>query len=91
MAYKRDLAARYRQRFEAMGVEFQSEPANSKSIYWLCAIPLKDARERDALLQASNDAGVMTRPIWDPLHELAMYRESPRESSASPGHRGTGS
>jgi perosamine synthetase len=78
IAYKRDLADRYRRRFSDMGIAFQNEPANSKSIFWLCAILMKDAAERDALLEASNNAGVMTRPIWDPLHQLPMYSKSPR-------------
>ena len=77
IAYKRDLANRYRDRFKAMGVTFVSEPANSESIYWLCAILAKDVAERDAILHATNDAGVMTRPVWEPLHDLPMYRDCP--------------
>lgn len=77
IAYKRDLAARYRDRFKAMGIEFVSEPANSQSIYWLCAILARDVAERDAILTATNDAGVMTRPVWEPLHTLPMYAASP--------------
>ena len=30
------------------------------------------------MLQITNDAGVMTRPIWEPLHTLAPYRDAPR-------------
>lgn len=78
IADKRELAAQYRDRFTAMGIEFVSEPANSRSIYWLCAILAKDEAERDAILVATNDAGVMTRPVWEPLHTLPMYADCPR-------------
>lgn len=78
VAYKRDLARRYKQRLTTMDVDFVDEPANSKSIFWLCAILLKDEAERDAFLEASNAADVMTRPVWDPLHELPMYSAAPR-------------
>lgn len=78
VTYKRDLADRYRRRFRDIGIDFQNEPSNSKAMYWLCAILMKDEAERDALLEFSNARGVMTRPIWDPLHELPMYCGSPR-------------
>lgn len=80
ISFKRELAERYRQCFNGMGVPFVSEPPGSRSIYWLCAILLDDADQRDALLAATNDAGVMTRPIWEPLHTLSMYSQAPRVS-----------
>ena len=38
---------------------------------------------RDALLQASHDAGLMTRPVWTPMHQLPMFREAPRGDLAT--------
>jgi UDP-N-acetylbacillosamine transaminase len=30
------------------------------------------------LLKQTNDAGVMTRPIWKLMHRLPMFKEAPR-------------
>lgn len=51
------------------------ELPGSHSNYWLCAVLLADRAERDAFLEASNAAGVMTRPVWEPLHTLPMYTQ----------------
>lgn len=78
---KRVLADRYRAAFAAVpGLRFAQEPADTRSNYWLNAIVLErpDAARRDALLQALNDAGFMSRPIWTPMHALPMYRSAPR-------------
>jgi dTDP-4-amino-4,6-dideoxygalactose transaminase len=39
---------------------------------------LKDLAERDECLEITNEAGVMTRPIWEPLHTLPMFSSAPR-------------
>ena len=78
ISFKRSLAQQYQKSFELAGVEFINEPAESYSNYWLCAILLKDLKERDRCLQVTNDAGVMTRPVWEPLHTLAMFHDAPR-------------
>ena len=36
------------------------------------------AHRRDAVLAAANDAGLMTRPLWRPMHLLTMYASAPR-------------
>ena len=48
--------------------------------YWLQTLILSEsmADQRDAVLQATNDAGLMTRPAWRPMHQLAPYRDCPR-------------
>lgn len=81
VASKRALAARYRDAFAAMGdtVRFVSEPAGCRSNYWLNAIVVPDRAARDALLEASNAQGIMTRPVWEPMHTLPMYADCPRD------------
>lgn len=76
--FKRDLAHRYRQAFDAADIPFLIEPKGTRANYWLCAVLLRDRAEREACLELSHDAGVMTRPIWDPLHTLPMFAASPR-------------
>jgi perosamine synthetase len=36
------------------------------------------AGERDLVLAKTNEAGLMTRPVWILLHRLPMYHDSPR-------------
>ncbi len=79
LADKRRLAARYQAAFaEAPDVEFLSEPAGTESNYWLCAVRVTGtAAHRDALLEATNDAGLQCRPFWNLLHAQAPYRHLP--------------
>jgi len=77
VTFKRNLALRYHTAFQSAGIEFVHEPNGAHSNYWLCAILLENLNERDQCLQVTNDAGVMTRPVWEPLHTLKMFRDSP--------------
>lgn len=77
---KRQLARRYADHLAGSGLRFVTEPAECRSNYWLNAVICEDARERDALLEATNKAGVMTRPIWQLMHRQPMYRDCPRGS-----------
>ncbi len=81
LAQKRALAEKYRQSFAGIaGIRFVSEPDFACSNYWLNALLLEEpfAASRDELLQLTNDAGVMTRPAWTPMHKLPMYNSCPR-------------
>lgn len=35
-------------------------------------------KERDAVLAVTNDAGIMTRPAWTPMHLLPMFADAPK-------------
>jgi perosamine synthetase len=72
---KRELAQDYAQFFSNIKIRFISEPQNSKSNYWLNAIILDDRVQREAFLQASQTAAVMTRPIWTLMNNLAMFKD----------------
>ena len=71
---KRELAGTYKIFFESLGIPFVHEPANSRSNYWLNAIILPDRETRDEFFKATNEAGVMTRPVWRILNKLEMYK-----------------
>ena len=76
---KRALAEKYSNWFtEIEGVKFFLEPRGTRSNYWLNAILLRNRDERDWLLEHTNSAGVMTRPMWTPMHTLPMYENSIR-------------
>lgn len=70
---KRETAGMYADFFREFGVKFVTEPADSTSNYWLNAIMLNDREERDAFLRETNDAGVMTRPVWTLMNHLGLY------------------
>ncbi|MDC1215167.1 LegC family aminotransferase, partial [Rhodospirillales bacterium] len=81
LSRKRTLADRYHAAFAEMpGVKSFAEPDGCKSNYWLNAILLDpaDAGMRDDVLQATNEAGYMTRPAWRPMHMLPMFTDCPR-------------
>ena len=73
---KRVVAETYKQFFVKEDVEFVCEPIDAASNYWLNAIILKDRGERDAFLEATNKAKVMTRPLWKLLNTLNPYQRS---------------
>jgi perosamine synthetase len=81
LAAKRELHCRYRTAFANVDqVTLFSEPAGCRSNYWLQTILLDEsvASMRDAILTATNDAGLMTRPAWTLLHTLPAYEACPR-------------
>jgi len=72
---KRELAKRYQEFFRPLDIPFIKEPEHARSNYWLNAIILPDRKIRDAFLKATNEAGVMTRPVWQLLNKLDMYKD----------------
>nr|WP_320148028.1 LegC family aminotransferase [uncultured Anaeromusa sp.] len=80
VAEKRWLAERYKQAFAGMrGFSFFVEPDFAKSNYWLNSILLDRnfSEKREAVLQALNAEGIMSRPAWDLMYTLPMFRECP--------------
>lgn len=81
LAAKRRIFDRYRSAFAAVPQSrIVAEPAGCRSNYWLQTLLLDEsaAGQRDAILAATNDAGLMTRPAWTLMHRLAHLRECPR-------------
>ncbi len=57
-----------------------SEPTGARSNYWLNAMLLQDCETRDSFLCRTNEQGIMTRPMWTPMHTLPMYQNCQRSS-----------
>lgn len=78
---KRTLFQRYQAALALIeGLELVVEPKQCQSNYWLQTILLdiKNENQRDAILKATNDAGLMTRPAWKLMHELNFFSSCPR-------------
>jgi aminotransferase in exopolysaccharide biosynthesis len=73
IANKRDLAAQYAAHFKGSDLQFVTEPEDCRSNYWLNAVVCDSREQRDMLLKSTNDAGVMTRPIWALMNRLPAY------------------
>ncbi|HZG77696.1 MAG TPA: LegC family aminotransferase [Paenibacillus sp.] len=77
---KRALYHLYKDAFDRIPeVSVLSEPTYAKSNYWLQSLLLSESASdyRDSILEATNDAGFMTRPVWKLMSDLPMYRNSP--------------
>jgi dTDP-4-amino-4,6-dideoxygalactose transaminase len=72
---KRELANRYKNFFKQFNVQFVAEIEHAKANYWLNSILLSNEHERDLFLKETNENGVMTRPVWDLMNTLPMFKD----------------
>jgi len=81
ISLKRKLAHIYYQNFKN-GRDFSiiSESENCQSNYWLNIISLtkENTNYRNKILNYLIKKGYQCRPVWEPLHNLPMYRNCPR-------------
>lgn len=54
--------------------EIVREPEGCTSNYWLNAVITKDKNHRNDLLRFTNNSGVMTRPIWQLMSDLEIFK-----------------
>ncbi len=72
---KRLLAEEYNAFFEEKSIVFAKALNETKQNHWLNAILLENKSIRDDFLNQTNDAGVMTRPIWRLMNKLKMFNK----------------
>jgi dTDP-4-amino-4,6-dideoxygalactose transaminase len=70
---KKDVADKYMSFFEDSEYTFFTEPENCESNYWLNVLIAPNRNKRDELLEYTNNNGVMTRPVWEPMNQLPMF------------------
>lgn len=80
---KRELAKDYQGFFKSEGIKFRTETSNTKANYWLMCVELNDKVERDLFLQTTNNSGVMTRPIWQLMFKLPMYKDCQKDEQVN--------
>jgi len=74
---KRELANLYANFFKELNITFITERDGTEDNYWLNAILLNNLEQRDEFLEFTNSNNVMTRPGWELMHTLEMYKNSP--------------
>lgn len=81
VADRRRVAGWYAARLaDADVVDLPREAPGARSVFWLYSIRVRGgAAQRDALARGLAAAGIETRPMFIPLHELPMYREHPTD------------
>jgi aminotransferase in exopolysaccharide biosynthesis len=72
---KRELAKKYEEFFKGADAKFRTELPETKANYWLMCVELENRNARDLFLKETNEAKVMTRPIWELMFRLPMYQD----------------
>lgn len=73
---KRETAQIYADFFKNIpDITFFTEPENCRSNYWLNVVMLKDKAAQQEFLEYTNDHGVMTRPVWELMTRLEMFKQ----------------
>ena len=78
---KRVLFEIYKRQFaDISGVSIFQEPDGSTSNYWLNCLILESPSERirNQILELTNEMGIQTRPAWNLMNRLPMYKNFPK-------------
>jgi aminotransferase in exopolysaccharide biosynthesis len=79
-AYKNFFSDCHPELVEGFTLNFFSEPKNANSNYWLNTILFENKAERDTFLKYTNENGIMTRPIWELMNRLEMFKDCQTEN-----------
>ena len=81
LAGRKNLFRRYQKEFQDLaGARLFSCPSFGTPNHWMIALVLDkaDLRQRDEILNLTNRHKIQTRPAWNLLHTLPMYKSNPR-------------
>jgi perosamine synthetase len=70
---KRAIAARYRRLLKETPLSFQKPLPQVESGEWLVSVLLPNGSDRDEVIQAMEERGVETRPVFYCAHHMPMY------------------
>lgn len=74
------VASAYRKAFENTVIEFHGEAPNSFNSYWMCSVLVPESSQRDELRNFLAEAGIETRPLFYPVHEMPIYTKFATEN-----------
>jgi perosamine synthetase len=72
---KRAIALNYARHMDEMGLDYLRESPGTTHSFWMFAMLVPDARQREALRDALQSAGIETRPVFYPVHTMPMYSQ----------------
>lgn len=76
---KIELAEIYKSEFDSIdNITFVTGIEDSKPNYWLNSILLENKEQQQEFLKFMNNNGVMSRPVWELMHRLPMFKDAPR-------------
>jgi perosamine synthetase len=79
LASKRRVYENYVQCLEGFdGIDVVKDPPGCVGNHWLVSVLTPGPAERDALLQATHDVGILARPAWAAMHSMPMFDDCPK-------------
>jgi aminotransferase in exopolysaccharide biosynthesis len=75
LSAKIKLADRWYSFFVNKDVSFVKQIASHKANHWLNTLVFESKLDRDNFLEFTNEGGVMTRPIWQLMSRLEMFKD----------------
>jgi len=80
LTIKSEVASKWGEFFDANSMKFARAEGSNRANHWLNAIILDSSEDRNKFLATTNEKGVMTRPIWQLMSELAMFKDCQADS-----------
>jgi perosamine synthetase len=80
LTIKSEVASKWGEFFDANVVKFARAEGSNRANHWLNAIILDSSEDRNKFLATTNEKGVMTRPIWQLMSGLAMFKDCQADS-----------
>jgi aminotransferase in exopolysaccharide biosynthesis len=77
---KNKLASQYMSFFANKDYCFLSEINEAQSNHWLNTLIFDNLEQRNLFLNATNSAGIMTRPVWTLMNNLPMFKDCQKGS-----------
>ena len=74
------IAKEYRNFFENFEIDFLEGIESSNPNFWLNTIIIRDKAQKNELLNLSHKNNIFLRPLWKPLHNLEMYKDSTQDN-----------
>ena len=79
LSNKRKLAEQYKVFFNQLDnkdeLKLRWEKEGTKANFWLISLEMKNKKARDHFLKETNENEIMTRPIWQLMHKLPMFKD----------------
>ena len=57
-------------------MQFAHEPGSTEANCWFITLITENEHQRDSWVEQTNKLGVMTGPVWTPMHQLQMNKDA---------------